>query len=149
MKQVTTFNSAGSSPAQAKPKGRLKYKPMPQTVRELAASTLYRVQFRNSAFIAHPRRDPEQDWVICTVPKEPDSYRVMYAVNLPKDTAEQVIQYLAEPALRGHIRVPAGQGMNQHPFKEWLEVTLMLVRAYIPGLVAGLIILAWYRWFAG
>lgn len=39
--------------------------------------------------------------------------------------------------------------MNQHPFKEWLEMTLILARAYIPGLVAGLITLAWYRWFAG
>lgn len=93
MNKTPAYNRSGVEPVPARPKGRIKYKPMPQTVRELAASTLYRVQFRNSAFIAHPRRDPEQDWVICTLPKEPDSYRVMYAVNLPKDTAEQVIQY--------------------------------------------------------
>lgn len=97
MNKTPAYNRSGAEPAPAKLKGRLKYKPMPQTARELADSTLYRVQyrvqFRNSSFIAHPRRGPEQEWRECILPRDLSQTRVMYAVNLPKDTAEQVIQY--------------------------------------------------------
>lgn len=95
MSKSISYNNQGHIPAitSTRSKGRLKYKPMPATAKALADAGLYRVQFRNSSFIAHPKRGPEQDWMNCTLPKEPHTFRIMYAVNLTKAMAERVVRF--------------------------------------------------------